>query len=146
MHAGEVYALMGKYRDVRDTLAASAQAGVTAMGITDVNVYSTLNKSAVAPAIVVRPGNPTILYGEADGRSPLARWNFEVLIIVGQVNEQAAQDRIADMIDPDSPIIEALDDSDFGNGFAQTRRALVGETPIGATLYASALIGVQVLS
>lgn len=119
------------YTQVRDALADACRV------LTDFSVHPTTPQSVTVPAAIVQPGDPVVAYR---GRKP-APWTFEVLLVIGVQSDQAQQ-RVAELINPGSPLIAAIDAA-FPDGGAT--QATVGEVPIGSARYVSALITVSAL-
>lgn len=132
---------MSGYNEVRDALGAAISIYRPTM-----NVFNHVPRTLVPPAAIIQPRpSRTIDYVQALS-SGLAKWNFYVLLIIGLVNEQSAQDEAGDLISPGSPLIAALQDAPLPNGFAQVTEGAISEMSIGQSLYTYAQLSVVVTS
>lgn len=131
---------MADYNEIKKTLGDALRQFQD-----DLNVSDYFPKSVVPPAAVIQPAVPTISYIQARN-SPTAQWRFSVMLIVGQVNEEAAQLRIGEFISPGSPLIEALNAIGEDSGFLRVKvtDASVSEVQVGTTNYAYARLSVVV--
>lgn len=112
----------------------------------DLNIFDHVPRTLVPPAAIVKP-RPKVLpeYRKAMGRSPLAKWQFEVLLIIGLVDEAAAQKMAGELISPGSPLINALN-TRILNGYSQVTDAGTSEMMVGESLYTYAELTVEVLA
>jgi len=133
---------MAGFNEVRLVLADACRSAVG-----DVNVFYYLPKRVPAPAVVIRTVKPTGDYLTTWGGG-YAEWMFEVLVVVGRVSDESAQNMLGDMISPDSSLITALNDVEFpggpGCGHAHVRKCDIADIRIGATRYACARLTVLV--
>lgn len=112
----------------------------------DVNVYYYVPRSIVPPSAIVRPKpSRTISYVQAQS-SRMAEWHFSVMLVVGLVDEQRAQEQVGDLISPDSPLIVALHNAPLPNGYSQVLDGSVSEMTFGQGLYTYAQLSVTVFS
>lgn len=132
---------MSGYNEVRDALGAAILTYKSTM-----NVFNHVPRTLVPPAAIIQPRpNRTIDYVQALS-SGLAKWNFTVLLIIGLVNEQSAQDEAGDLISPGSPLIAALQSAPLPNGFAHVTDGAISEMSVGQSLYTYAQLSVVVTS
>lgn len=112
----------------------------------DLNIFDHVPRTLVPPAAIVKP-RPKVLpeYRRAMGRSPLATWKFDVLLIIGLVDEQAAQKMAGELISPGSPLVNALT-CKLLNGYSQVTDAGTSEMMVGESLYTYAELTVEVLA
>ena len=130
---------MTNYNTVRTALGAAIQAYQQ-----DLNVYYYVPQSLIAPAAIVQPlPQRTIDYLQAQS-SGFAKWHFNVLLVVGQVDEQAAQEMVGDLVSPGSDLIKALNDTKLDNGYAQVVQGGVSEMTFSKGLYTYARLSVDV--
>lgn len=133
---------MTNYNDVRDGLTRAVLNYSS-----ELNVYHHVPRTLVPPAAIVRPnGSRTIDYQQMQGRSRLAKWHFNVMLVIGLVDEQAAQDLAGELISPGSPLIECLKATQLPNGFAQVTEGAVNSTMFDQGLYTYAELMVVVIS
>lgn len=124
----------------------------TAIGAyqSELSVYYYVPRTLVPPAAIVQPKpHRTISYMRAQS-SGLAEWNFNVLLVVGLVNEQSAQDQVGELVSPGSPLIRALQNAQLPNGFVQVTDGSISEMTFeghhGQGLYTYAQLSVVVTS
>lgn len=130
---------MSKYNDVRTAVGDAITAYQPL-----VNVYHYVPKSLTPPAAIVQPvANRTIEYLQAQS-SVLAKWNFNVLLVIGQVDEQAAQDMAGELISPGSDLIQSLTSIKFTSGYSQVTEAAISEMAFGNGLYTYARLVVSI--
>lgn len=128
---------MSSYSIVRHALAASMQAYSS-----ELNIYYYVPQSLVAPAAIVQPvSNRTIDYTQAMS-SGFAKWNFHVLMVVGLVDEEAAQEQVGELVSPGSDLIQALNNTPLSNGYVQVTEAAVSEMTFTKGLYTYARLTV----
>lgn len=137
-------AVVSNYNDVREALGAqlkSFQSGLT--------IYHHVPRSVVPPVAIIQ-ANPTrtIDYLQAQS-SRSAEWYFSVMIVVGLVNERAAQKQVGDLISPGSDLLKALN-TRLANGYCQVTNGSIQEAMFGEPsrqgLYTYARLSVIVLA
>lgn len=112
----------------------------------DMNVYPYIPRTLVPPAAIVKPrSGRTIDYLQAQS-SGLARWNFIVLLVIGLVDEEAAQKLAGELISPGSQLIQCLQNATLPNGFVTVTDGSVSEMMFGQSLYTYAELSVVVTS
>jgi hypothetical protein len=133
---------VANYNDIRAALGAS----VTAFQ-PNVNVYYYVPRTLVPPAAIVQPQpHRTISYLQVQS-GPMAEWRFNVLLVIGQVDEQAAQEQAGDLISPGSGLIQALNDTVLPtSGYVVVTDGSISEMQTGgsAALYTYAQLSVCV--
>lgn len=130
---------MTSYDEVRSALSTAVRTYQP-----DLNVYYATPRTLVPPAAIVKPqSHKTVSYLQAQS-SGLAKWHFHVLLIIGLVNEQAAQKQAGDLISPYSPLIQALRKTQLPNGYATVVDAGLSEMTFSNGLYTYAQISVDV--
>lgn len=133
---------MAGFNEIRVVLADACKSAVG-----DLNVFYYLPKRAPVPAVVIRTVKPTGDYLTVWGGG-YAEWMFEVLVIVGKVSDESAQNQLGDMISPNSALVTALNDIEFaggpGYGHAHVRKCDIADIRMGATRYACARLTVLV--
>lgn len=112
----------------------------------DLNIFDHVPRTLVPPAAIVKP-RPKVLpeYRRAMGRSALAKWQFDVLLIIGLVDEQAAQKMAGELISPGSPLVNALT-CKLLNGYSQVTDSGTSEMMVEESLYTYAELTVEVLA
>jgi hypothetical protein len=134
---------VANYNDIRYALGASVTAYQP-----NVNVYYYVPRSLVPPAAIVQPQpHRTISYQQALS-SPMAEWRFNILIVIGQVDEQAAQEQAGELISPGSGLVQALNDTQLPSGYVVVTDGSISEMQTGSssTLYTYAQLSVCVYS
>lgn len=136
---------MSRYNDIRYALATSVEASLPF----PVNVFPYLPKTFVPPAAMVFPNTRTINYLQTMS-SNSAEWHYTVLIVLGEVDEEAAQNLVGDLVSPDSAVIAAICNTHIPNGYAVvtdgsvSERQVPGASASGAALYTHAELHVMV--
>jgi hypothetical protein len=134
---------VANYNDIRNALGAS----VTAFQ-PNVNVYYYVPRTLVPPAAIVQPvPHRTISYLQVQS-SPMAEWRFNILLVIGQVDEQAAQEQAGELISPGSGLVQALNDTQLPSGYVVVTDGAISEMQTGgsAALYTYAQLSVTVYS
>lgn len=131
---------MTSYSEVRDTLGKAIQ-----RVLPDMNVHHYVPRSLVPPAAIVRPTpNSTINY-EQQYSSFQADWMWTLMLVVGQVDDEWAQDQIGALITPDSDLIQAINAVTFTtSGWARVQRGNTSQMNFGNALYSYAELTVRV--
>lgn len=114
----------------------------------DLNIFDEPPRSFIPPAAIVRPRpHRTVMnYQMAHGRSSLAKWQFDVLVLIGLVDDEASMRMAKSLISPGSPLIKALN-CRMLNGFSQVVDSGTNQMMIeDKGLYTYAEVGVQVLA
>lgn len=107
------------------------------------NVYYYVPRSFAPPAAIVEPASQrTINYKMVQGNGPFSKWFFNVLLVLGQVDEEAAQEAAGEIISPGSPLIRALQCADLGNGFVEVTDAAISQMQFGNGIYTYARLTV----
>lgn len=128
------------YNHVRKALGAtvsSYQPGI--------NVYYYVPRTLVPPAVIVQPANRTISYLRGQSSSS-AEWHFNVMLIVGQVDEESAQETAGELISPRSALIQALNATPVTSGYVQVTDGTVAEWTIGGGVYTHVQLSVVAYS
>lgn len=96
---------MSTYNDIRQALGAAIISFRP-----ELNVFHYVPRSFDPPVAIVQPEmRRTIDYQQVMGS--FANWYFNVLIVVGELYEEAAQEIAGDLISPTSPLICALQEA-----------------------------------
>lgn len=130
---------MSGFNDVRASLAAAVQ-----KALPDMNVYNFVPRSLVPPAAIVRAVAHNAIDYEQMYASGFANWNFTVMIVAGQVDDEAAQTQVGEHISPRSPLIQAVEAAEFESGWARVTRGNVSQMMFGKALYTYAELTVHV--
>lgn len=129
---------MSNYNDVRSALGAAVQSYQP-----NLNVYYYVPRTIVPPAAIIQPvPHRTINYVQAYG-SELAKWRFTVMIVIGLVDEESAQEQAGDLISPGSALIRALN-TRLASGYAQVTEGGLAEMMFDTGLYTYAELSVVV--
>lgn len=132
---------MANYNDIRAAIGAAISVYNPALAL---NTYSYVPRSIVPPAVIVQPSpHRTIDYLQAEGRSSFATWNFNIMIVVGQVDEEVAQQQAGDLITPGSPFIRAIQDIKL-NGYAVITNGGISQMMFDQGLYTYAELTVVI--
>ena len=113
------------YNDVRTALGVAVQQYQPGL-----NVYYYVPKSLVPPAAIIKPQSQnvrTIDYIQGGGGSLLAKWFFNVLIVIGQPYEEASQEQAGALISPGSSLIASLKAVQLGRGYAEVTQGGISE-------------------
>lgn len=131
---------MSNYNTIRAAVGAAVQ--VSQPGV---NVYYFVPRTLVPPAAIVQP-NPsrTISYLKTQS-SRAAEWYFNVMLVIGQIDEQAAQEQTGDLISPGSPLLRSLNGK-IETGYAQVTDGAISEMTFGTSLYTYARLSVTVVA
>lgn len=109
------------------------------------NTYSYVPRSITPPAVILQPTpRRTIDYLEAN-QSRSAKWRFNVMIVIGQVDEEAAQEQAGDIISPGSTLLNALNGR-LGTGYSQVSDGAISQMQFDQGLYTYAELSVVVLA
>lgn len=136
---------MSRYNDIRYALAASVESSLPF----PLNVYPYMPKTFIPPAAMVYPNTRTINYMQMLS-STAAEWHYTVLIVLGELDEEAAQNMVGDIVSPDSAVIAAIGNTNIGGGYAVvtdgsvSERQVPGASANGAALYTHAELHVMV--
>lgn len=132
---------MTNYNIVRKAISEAVQAYRS-----DMNVYCYVPRTLIPPSAIVRPrAGRTIDYLQAQS-SGFAKWYFTVMLVVGLVDEEAAQKLAGDLISPGSDLIVALQNADLPNGYATVTDGSVSQMMFDQSLYTYAELSVIVCS
>lgn len=132
---------MANYNDIRAALGGAINLFNPALAL---NTYSYVPRSIVPPAAIVQPApHRTIDYTQVEGRGSFALWRFNIMIVVGQVDEEAAQTQAGDLISPGSPLIAAIQNIKL-NGYAQVLDGGISQMMFDQGLYTYAELTVVV--
>lgn len=109
-------------RQVRDRIATACR------GIEGAKkVYGTVPAAPITPSFVLRPRIPTRKPGPGFGGG-MSTWQFGVLVLVGQIAQDAAQDQLAEWEDL---LHTALHGLAVGSGYAQVTSQTMTQIPVG---------------
>jgi hypothetical protein len=132
---------VANYNDVRAALGAAISVYNPALAL---NTYSYVPRSIVPPAVILQPTpHRTIDYTQVEGRGTFALWRFNIMVVVGQVDEEVAQEQAGDLITPGSDFIRAIQDIKL-NGYAQVLEGGIAQMMFDQGLYTYAELNVQV--
>lgn len=131
---------MTSFVEVRDTLG-----GAIRRVLPELNVYNHVPRSLVPPAAIVRPTpNSTIDY-EQQYSSAQADWMWTLMLVVGQIDDEWAQDQMGELITPNSDLIRAINEATFSApGWARVQRGGISQMNFGKALYTYAELTVRV--
>lgn len=135
---------MANENDLRRTLADAMRAFFS----DEINVSEFFPKSPPpSPSLVIQPGTPVGDLIQAMNSST-AEWQFVIMLLVGQVNEEAAQNKIGDLCSPGSPLIQALNAIGEDSGFLRVKvtNVSISEVQYATTMYAYGRFQVKVIA
>lgn len=132
--------------EIRDTLG-----GAIRRVLPDVNVYNHVPRSLVPPSAIVRPTpNSTVDYEQMYSSSQ-ADWMWTLMLVIGQIDDEWAQDQMGALITPRGDLVRAINDIEFrdptsgsGIGWAKALRGGISQMNFGKALYTYAEITVRV--
>lgn len=128
------------YNSIRKALGTAVQAFEP-----NINIYYYVPRTLVPPAVVVQPAHRTISYLQGQS-SRSAEWHFNVMVIVGQVDEEGAQEMVGDLISPRSTLVAALNATPVEGGYVQVTEGTVAEVTIGSAVYTHVQLSVVAYS
>jgi hypothetical protein len=132
---------VANYNDIRAALGGAINVFDPSLAL---NTYSYVPRSIVPPAAIVQPApHRTIDYTQVEGRGSFALWRFNIMIVVGQVDEEAAQTQAGNLITPGSPLIAAIQNIKL-NGYAQVLEGGISQMMFDQGLYTYAELTVIV--
>lgn len=132
---------MANYNDIRAALGNAINVFDPSLAL---NTYSYVPRSIVPPAAIVQPApHRTIDYTQVEGRGSFALWRFNIMIVVGQVDEEVAQTQAGNLITPGSPLIAAIQNIKL-NGYAQVLEGGISQMMFDQGLYTYAELTVIV--
>ena len=132
---------MANYNDIRAALGNAINVFDPSLAL---NTYSYVPRSIVPPAAIVQPApHRTIDYTQVEGRGSFALWSFNIMIVVGQVDEEVAQTQAGNLITPGSPLITAIQNIKL-NGYAQVLQGGISQMMFDQGLYTYAELTVIV--
>lgn len=126
---------------VRDVIYEACRAALPSL-LPGVRVSRTPPASVNVPAAIVQPAAQTIRYGDKT-ISELASWRFELLLLLGNINEHAAQVKAGELVAPSSDLIQALNYARIDNGWLDLIEANVGNQTYNARTYGGAKINIS---
>lgn len=132
---------MTGYNAVRTALGAAVQSYQPGL-----NVYYYTPRSLVPPAAIIKPQSQnqrTIEYLQVQGAGGLAKWHFNILLVIGQLDEQAAEEQAGELISPGSPLVRALNGR-LSTGFSQVIEGGIASMMFDQGLYTYAQLTVVV--
>lgn len=95
--------MVSKYVEIRQALAAA----ITLVQ-PDMNVFHYTPRSVTPPVAIVQPEMRRTIDYEKVYSSGFADWYFNILIVVGLIDEEASQEKAGELISPESQLIAAL--------------------------------------
>lgn len=141
---------MTTYDQVTDALGNSIKLFDPSF-VTDVNLFNYQPRTVVPPCAIIKPqAHRTVDYVTGQGNSLTAKWHFLVMLVVGQVDERAAQEEVGALVSPGSPLINAIKATRFPvSGFAVVTQGAVSQMAVktrdgGEALYTYAQLSVLV--
>lgn len=88
---------------VRTTFKETIEARVSGL-----RVYETRPSAVVVPCLIVQPQQKFVDYLVGMGNSITAIFHLEALLLVGKINDKAAQNKLDDYTSPDGDLIPVL--------------------------------------
>lgn len=128
---------MTEYATVRDTVAEICRQVMVAE-MPGIRIYPTGWDSSTVPALVIRPGVTDKPHVGLSSRS--SRWDIEVQLLLGKVNDRAAKQRAEELIMPGSSLRLALRHIRVAKGFLITHSAVAAPQKQGRRTYEGGLI------
>ena len=128
---------MPAFGDTRELLAdhLTAEVGIP---------FKPNEPDTVSPPIgFIRPASPFANYQQRQGRSTLALYRFEVLVLVGRIADTTAHDRLNELASADGPLVMALRSARMFRGpCSAVEGSLFGPVIVGGSTY----LGMQMLA
>lgn len=136
--------MSGRYNEIRSNLGAAVAQWLGTVGVAQpaLNVYNYVPRTIIPPSAIIQPvAQRTINYMNVLGHGGLADWHFHVLVVVGFVDEAAAQELTGEIISPGSPLICSLQDC---MRFVQVTDGAISEMMFDGALYTYARLNLTV--
>jgi hypothetical protein len=142
------------FNDIRDALGAAVESymlewipTVDRFELSDLNVYSYIERTIVPPAAVIMAvPNRSVDYVQMQS-SGFATYYFTILVVIGQVDSEAAQRECGVLISPGSPLITAINNVRVGQGYVLVTHGAISTLSggqSGAALYTHVQYSVMV--
>ena len=115
--------------------------------ITGFRVYETRPSSVVVPCMVLQPKPKFVDYLVGMGNSITAIFHLEGLLLVGKINDKAAQNKLDDLMSPDGdliPVLQALRIPKLINITTAVSGSGYGFYAVGSTDYMGCLIDLDI--
>jgi hypothetical protein len=133
---------VANYNDIRAAIGAAIESYQPGL-----NVYDYVPRSLTPPSAIVQPvPHRTIDYTQVQGRGAFAKWRFTIHIVIGQVDEQSAQQQAGDLISPGSPMIRALNRLPLTNGQTVVETGGIAQMMFDQGLYTAAELAVCIVA
>jgi len=129
------------FGDTREALATHLQ---QATGIP----FKPNEPDTISPPIgFIRPASPFADYRQRTGRSTLALYRLEVLVLVGRFAETTAHETLNDLASADGPLITGLNSARMFRGpCTATEGSNFGPVIVGGATYLGLLVLAEVLN
>ena len=141
---------MTTYDQVTDALGASIRTFDPSF-VADVNLFNYQPRTVVPPCAIIKPqAHRTVDYVTGQSNSRTAKWHFLIMLVIGEVDEHAAQQEAGALVSPGSPLINAVRATKFPtSGFAVVTQGAVSQMAVktrdgGEALYTYAQLSVLV--
>jgi len=127
---------------LRQTLCDSLAAA------TGLQAYPNEPEGVSVPCIVVRPAAPFADYRKRLGRSVIATWRFDVVILAGRNADGSAHDLVNEMVSPDAEgIVQVINNTRVnGQSFQVVEGSQYGTVTVGGATYIGAQLLVELLA
>ena len=132
---------MGIFGDTRELLADHLSSVV---GIP----FKPSEPDTISPPIgFIRPASPFANYQQRTGRSTLALYRFEVLVLVARLADTTAHDRLNELASADGPLIMGINSARMFRGpCTATEGSNFGPATVGGATYLGVLVQAEVLN
>jgi len=102
----------------------------------------------ISPPIgFIRPASPFADYRRAAGRSTLALYRFEILVLVARIADTTAHDRLNELASADGPLITGINSARMFRGpCVATEGTNFGPATVGGATYLGVLVQAEVLN
>lgn len=132
---------MGIFGDTRETLASHLQ---DAVGIP----FKPNEPDTISPPIgFIRPAAPFADYRQRSGRSTLALYRFEILVLVARLSDTTAHERLNQLASADGPLIMGINSARMFRGpCVATEGVNFGPANVGGATYLGVLVSAEVLN
>lgn len=132
---------MSKYAEITRALGDAVQAYQPGL-----NVYYYVPRSLVPPSAIIKPqAHRTVEYMVTHGESRIADWYLLIMLVIGQISEEDAQEQAGELVSPGSNLIRSVNSMKFvGGGFAKVTEGAVSEMMFGEGLYTYAQLTVHI--
>lgn len=132
------------YNELRAAIGTSLDVYIPGLSL---NTYAYVPRTVIPPAAIVQPTPQRTADNLVAMASSMAEWHFDIMVVIGQIDEEAAQQQAGDAVSPNGPLIRALNNTRLpGTGYALVTRTGVRSAMFDQGLYVYADISLTILA